>query len=106
MASNRKLAFWSYPPPAPLPMPFASYQVLFFKELYELLLLHYQAELENSYFSFPVKGEAPSEKVFVLIQPHYPCLQIFLKVPVATLSMAKKVWNQGPFRSSAQQADA
>ena len=34
-----------------------------FKELYELLLLHYQAELENSYFNFPFNGEAPSEKV-------------------------------------------
>lgn len=34
-----------------------------FKELYEQLLLHYQAELKNSYFNFPVNGEAESEKV-------------------------------------------
>ena len=34
-----------------------------FKELYDQLLLHYQAELKNSYFNFPVNTEAESEKI-------------------------------------------
>ena len=34
-----------------------------FKLLYELLLVHYESELKNSYFNLPVNNEAPSEKV-------------------------------------------
>jgi len=34
-----------------------------FKELYSLLLAHYQKELIGSYFNLAINGEAPSEKV-------------------------------------------
>jgi len=35
-----------------------------FKQLYLLLLKHYEKELKNTYFNLPVNNEAPSEKVF------------------------------------------
>ncbi len=45
-----------------------------FKELYSLLLAHYQKKLIGSYFNLAINGEAPGEKVMRFDSTTFLCL--------------------------------